>query len=497
MFRTPGSKGVAALLGWLLVGGYSCGSAPPETKTEAQPPLTAGGPGLTTAFECPRDRTLDPEAAQRFSEDAMPSVWEALEKAESRACWGSAIAVLGFAGGPESFARIQAFIEARAPLFALSEDVVVVQRAFMALGHLVRMSKHERSAEQALDYLVEASDPLNWVKRSIDWKLDAVIRRELIRTMTVAAVNALAITDRDDAKDRLTVMAADSAERRAMAFKFHVLNDAKDTVEDLVNLHVLPPGRVVFAMNVTLNDLKGSSDKPMRVFVERVRNQALRAWDEEQRWLAARRGEEGFLRAVREADEIADSRLNGFHGQLESLMHLIDAPKLRKSIEEIGEIVFPDGPHLVVSAEYAEQVGYVLAAMDRLREEHPKEVVTLKLANHVQTVTEAHLALQRALNSGQQGAGFESVIAARAALQRVVRVLVARAVSKHPGWNEGDRPERLKVLGPLLAQNMQVDNYLRRRRAVRDVNPETGQELAPLEEGGAPDSEEGPEMGDQ
>jgi len=478
----------------LLASAWACGSTPSETRAAGQPGADEVPP--RTSFECPRDRRLDPEEAQRFDPSAMPQVWRALERAEHRPCWGSAIAVLGFAGGAESFARIQAFIEARAPLFALSEDVVVIQRAFMALGHLVHESRHERSSEQALAYLVEASDPLNWVKRSIDWKLDAVMRRELIRTMTVAAVNALAITGRDDARDRLTVMAADSAERRALAFKFHVLDDDQDTVEDLVNLHVLPPGRVVFAMNVALTELVGSRDKPMRVFVERVRNQAKRTWDEEQRWLAARRGEQGFLAAVRAADEVADARLNGFHGQLESLMHLIDAPKQRKAIEEIGTIAFPEGPHAVVSAEYSEQVGYVLAAMDRLRAEHPTDLGTLKLANHVSTVIEAHVELQRALASGQRGIGFQGVIDARAALQRVLRVLVARAVSKYPGWKESDRAERGRVLGALLVQNRQVDNYLRRRRAVRDVNPDTGQELAPLEEGGAPPSDEGPRMGD-
>lgn len=494
MHRLTGLLGAAASALMLVVSGWSCGTTPPETKTEAQPPLKALGARDT--FECPRDHKLDPEEAQVFSADALPMVWEALERAEHRPCWGSAIAVLGFAGGSESFARIQAFIEARAPLFAMSEDVVVVQRAFMALGHLVNGAKHERSADQALAYLIEASDPLNWVKRSIDWKLDAVIRRELIRTMTIAAVNALAITGRDSAHDRLTVMAADSAERRATAFKFHVLSNGKDTVEDLVNLHVIPPGRVVFAMSAVLNDLKTSDDKPMRVFVERVRNQAMRTWDEEQRWLAARRGEQGYLRAIRAANEVADARLNGFHGQLESLTHLVDAPKLRKAIEEIEAIVFPDGPHAVVSAEYAEQVGYVLGAMDRLKAEHARHLGQLKLKNHVDTVVEAHLDLQRALESGRRGAGFESVISARAALQRVLRVLVARSVSQYPGWNEGDRPARMLILQPLLAQNDQVDNYLRRRRSVRDVNPETGQELAPLEEGGAPESDQGPKMGD-
>ena len=452
--------------------------------------------GARDTFECPRDDSLSAEEAQKFTADAVPMVWEALERAESRTCWGSAIAVLGFTGGAESFARIQAFIEARAPLFALSEDFHVLQRAFLALGHLVRQKKHERSAEQALDYLVQSSEPLNWVKRSIDWKLDAVIRRELIRTMTMSSVDALALTNRTEARARLTSMAADAADRRSMAFKFQVLSKSGDTIEDLVNLHVLPPGRVVFAMTATLPEL-AKDEQQLRAFVSRVRSQAQHTWDEEQRWLADLRGEERFLREIKLADEIADARLNGFHGQLESLMHLIDAPELRKAIEEISTIVFPDGPLRVVNAAHAEQVGYVLAAMDRLRAEHARDLTRLKLDHHVNTVTEAHLALQEALASGKRGAGFEQVIDARAKLQRLVRVLVATAVTRYPGWNKGDREKRLRLLKPLLGQNAEVDNYLRSRLAVRDVNPATGQELAPLAEGGAPERSTGPQMGDE
>ncbi len=471
---------------------------------------------LVTTFECPRDKALTPEAAKRVSEEALPQVWAALDSSEQRVCWGSGIDVLGFAGGPEAFARIRAFIETRSPLFARTEDMYMIQRAFMALGHLVKEDRHPRSAQQALDYLMESTDPLNWVKRSIDWKIDAVIRRELIHTLTRAATSALGVSRRDEARAHLVAMALDSAERKAFAFKFQTVRSAMDSVEDLINLHVLPPGRVVFAMGEVLLQLKGPIDSlrnkrgvsnfekhalsvlsELRVIVERVRNDALTAWRLEREWLTARQGEETYVANLKAADSVADARLSGFHGQLESLVHLVDDAQAQDDIEKIAEIVFPNGPLALINSDYIEQIGFTLAAMDRLKQNFVGALGRLRLNSHVEVVIQAHLDLRKALESGQAGAGFEAVIQARAELQTALRILIATAVARYPGWQESDRTHRVRILGPLLEQNEQVDGFLARHVPVRDVNPETGQELAPLEEGGTALKDDGPRLGDQ
>jgi hypothetical protein len=435
-------------------------------------------------FECPRDKNLDDRQAARVGEKALPQVWAVLEELNHRDCWASALAVAGMAGTAESVARLRTFIESQAPLFAMSEDMFLLQQAYMALGQVVRFEKHARPAQEALDYLIESTEPLNWVKRSIDWNIDSVMRRELIRTITMAATSALAVTRRKEAREHLLQMAQDSAERRTFRFKFHTTQDEQDAVESLINLHVLPPGRVVFAMGETLLRLKDIGDDKVRELVERVRDAGWEAWKLEREWLAKRRNQEGFDRAVKQANAVADARLSGFHGQLESLVHLMDTAEAKKGIAAIEQVTFPQGPLTLINSEHGDQVRTALERMAVVKERYGEAVALLRLGSHVETVIEAHEAFKRALESGESGAGFERVINARSALQNSLRVLLATVVARYPGWNEGDREKRSALLQATLNQNEQVDSYLRRRVPVRDTNPETGQELAPLKEGG-------------
>jgi hypothetical protein len=77
---------------------------------------------------------------------------------------------------------------------------------------------------------------------------------------------------------------------------------------------------------------------------------------------------------------------------------------------------------------------------------------------------------------------------------------VATVIAQFPGARPGDAERRHDLLRPLLLQNERVGDYFRSRQRVRDVDPESGRELAPLEEGGGspkpgdappPPSEEG------
>lgn len=469
-----------ALVALALAVVSGCGAEPAERRTENR---------RRSSFECPRDQEVDERQAVRMSDAVLPQVWAVLDDTRHRMCWRAALTIAGVAGTPESVDRLRAFIEANAPHFAMSEDMVLLQQAYMALGQVVRLEKHPRAAQQALDYLVESTEPLNWVKRSINWQVDAVLRRELIRTITQAATSALGVTRRKDAREHLLQMALDSAERRAFRFKFHTVEDELDSVEGLINLHVIPPGRVVFAMGETLalfgdGPLENENDRALRALAQRVRDAGWEAWNLEREWLAKRRNQEGFDRMVRQANAVADARLSGFHGQLESLVHLMDGAEAKKAIEAVEQLTFPRGPLALINAEPSEQVQLALDRMDALKTNHTQQLALLRLNSHVETVIEAHLELKRALESGESGAGYEAVIQKRAALQNALRVYLASVVARHPGWTEGDGTRRGQLLRAALNQNEQVDSYLRRRVPVRDVNPETGQELAPLKEGG-------------
>ncbi|MCB9554183.1 MAG: hypothetical protein R3F65_09425 [bacterium] len=463
-------SGVCA--GWLSIA-TGCGGGP-ETVA----------PTKVIVFECPQDKLMDDDVARRFPTASLPSVWAVLEDKEQAECWETALRIAGYAASDDAFARLRGFIEHRAQDFALSGDQVVLQSAVTAIAQVVRSASEPTTAQQALEFLVEGINPATWAKRSTKWPIDAVMRRELIRILSRSSVKALAQTDRPEAHQSLRALAVDAVDRRSLAFKFTGAEGEADRVEELINLHVLPPGRVAFAMDATLIQIRGERYDDLRKRVEEVRDRAVETFELEQQWLVAARGNERFQQAVRAADTIADSRLSGFHGQLDSLRHLVDAADDYEAIERVSRVIFPRGPLEIVALPYSDQVAHVLGAMQLLRTDNMADLERLRLVPHVAVVVEAHEALQRALLSGQRGQGFERVLESRASLQTLLRVLVATVVARYPGKTDPDRRQRALLLGPVMDQNGLVDNFLLRNEAIRDVDPASGQELAPPEEGG-------------
>ena len=189
--------------------------------------------------------------------------------------------------------------------------------------------------------------------------------------------------------------------------------------------------------------------------------------------------------AVRKADGVADARLSGLHGQLESLRHLLDDPESREAIERVSEAVFPNGPLKLINAKVEDQVQKAQAALAMIEARFHKDLVRLKLVTHVKVTLEAHQKLAAALKLGTSGQGYAEVIAERAALQVKLRLLIALILVEYPVKDTARRAVLDSILSPILMQDEQVGNYLRRRVAIRDVDPATSQELPPLGEAGA------------
>ncbi len=432
----------------------------------------------------------------RVSERALPGIWRVLEDNGRRRCWNEALMVAGHVGGPEAYIHLVGFIEARSASFALSEDMVYLQTAFQAVAQTARVERTQRSSAQAIDYLVESSEPSTWEKRAIDWELDAVMKRELVRVLTSSAVQAMGGLSHPRISDRLNLLAMEASDRNAYRFKYRDTDPSTDVAAYLINLHVIPPGRVAYGMleaEVRLREMSGSA---VRSDVQSLRELAQETFDKEQAWLAARRGEQAWLKAIADANALADVRLNGLHGQLRSLKDLLDTADAKQSIQRVEEVIFPEGPLPVIDSDFPDQVKFVLAACNTLTQRFGSELVALKLVNHVQVTREAHEALDKALRSGIGGQGFEEVLRARSRLQIALRVLVAKLISTYPGYDKADRARRDAILEPILNQDEQVAGYMKRRVQVRDVEPKSGQELDPLEEGGAIDKSKTPGIGD-
>ncbi len=61
--------------------------------------------------------------------------------------------------------------------------------------------------------------------------------------------------------------------------------------------------------------------------------------------------------------------------------------------------------------------------------------------------------------------------------QTLLLQAIAMALAKYPSDNAADLSGRAVLIGPILRQNEAIGQYLKSRRMVPDVNPETGEKV--------------------
>ncbi len=534
-------------------------------------------------FACSTHREMTPAFAERMTRKALPSIWAVLNDSEQKVCWSAAIMAAGYigdapktkkvdvstnkkrkkmeeetTGSTEVYARLRAFMEKSGNGLVMSEDLHIAEQVYKSFATMVRLNKEPSSALAALDYLIESTDPQNLEKLTATWPISAVSRRDIIRTMSLAAVTALAETgnskankylhEQDDDKpsypdqvavnqkafDQLKVMALDASERRAFEYKSHDAEKAFALTEGMFTLHSIPPGRALLAMNETISRVgkdfenyrstaeeeetlqksrericseegknkakekecleqlhkletefkKEAGQKQSQYLVseqlETVRKAAQAAYDAEREWYEAQQGRSEYMQSLHLANELADSRLSGFDGQLESLRSLRDLPEEQRAIDEIVEVLFPDGPLAVSNMPELDQANYVLKQIEVLREEHQTAIDQLRQRSNIEVVEEAHRSLLSVLESNREGAGFDKILRLRAHLQNQIHIYLARIVAEFPG-EEGLEMRQI-LTKALYEQDDQITNALRSRSPIRDVDYATGLEIVPENE---------------
>ncbi len=428
-----------------------------------------------STFRCKRDRHLKAEEFRKLRPSALPDLKRVLSNFEEKGCWRSALSAAGYLGG-EAGHIIQNFIKENGSLLALGEDAVLVQSAFDALGLLVREAREPLSSRSALDFLLDSCSPLELEKKKIAQELDSVIRKELIRVMARAAVKSLALSQHEEGQKRLLELGLNAVDQQSFEFQHLTVAAEEDVIYSLFNIHVIPTGRALFALNDTINKAY-SSEELLKEKISEVRALAQKSWKMEREWFKARQGKAKYKRAVFTANRVADARLAGLHGQLESLRKLLDEPEDNKDIDEVEAIIFPTGPHALMSSPHDEQVQVALRRLKHLKEQKDEALKRLNLESHVQIAEKAHLEFRKELRSGEEGAGFEEVIEARAQLQMALRMFISFIVTQYPSFDATGRENRKRLLTPLLTQNRRLSDLLRRKMPISDIDPQTGQEI--------------------
>jgi hypothetical protein len=137
--------------------------------------------------------------------------------------------------------------------------------------------------------------------------------------------------------------------------------------------------------------------------------------------------------------------------------------------------VFPAGVQAITHVPYVEELDKVETMLVMLRGELASTVVDFGLSRQVERLAELVIEYRAALESRPERMRFDVVREARATGQNYLLAIVAMIVSKY--WNDRD-PEhmsaRAALLAPIMEQHEAVRAYVSARRAVRDIDPDTG-----------------------
>lgn len=259
---------------------------------------------------------------------------------------------------------------------------------------------------------------------------------------------------------------------------------AATTIAPLFNFNQISTGRRLFALGQVMI-------RAQALGITEVADhaQAAIAHDDQARTLdirwAARDAPAALDALVRPIDIKTDRLLTTIRDRAAGMRDLATpANDLEAKVETFLRTVYPLGVAHITSKPYVEE----LAQVDRIvklthgpQAELAALVTELGLTAHIQRLADlaeeyrAALALRSA-----KDLSFDDVRAARARGQELLLETVALIIVHTRGDAPATVAARTSLLGPVLAQNDAVREYIRLRRRVEDVNPETG-EVEPAE----------------
>ncbi|MDI1481692.1 hypothetical protein [Polyangium sp. y55x31] len=247
------------------------------------------------------------------------------------------------------------------------------------------------------------------------------------------------------------------------------------SLDSLIRLYTFSTGRRLFALHQVrklaqaseLIDLVGHTGNAI-------------AYDTDTRALEARwagRKQSTFSPEARQLDIYVDAALGAFRdGADAQIRACAPGDPIADAALKMLDVLFPKGVGAITTLGFVDELAEVNRILERVNEPDYKALVTeLGLTRQV-----ARLAgLEGQYRAAIEGTGgtltYAQVKDARAKGQSLLLQVVAMILGKYPSDNEADLATRGALLSPILVQNEAIRRYLRDRKPIEDVNPETGE----------------------
>jgi hypothetical protein len=250
---------------------------------------------------------------------------------------------------------------------------------------------------------------------------------------------------------------------------------------ELLNLYELSAGRRVFAANEVARRARALRLSTIESSAAQVAEQGREALSLETRWQEAR-ATTVSTEAVR-VDKALDRTLGALHDVINAhRAGFSDDSPVRKSADALATRLFPDGAGAIVTLSFTEEVVRTEQLLGLASGELKDDVARVGATALVQQIAELVGGLRLVLEQRSHQApvaSYDQVREARVRGNELIANLVIRILEV--ALSQPLSPEqRIELLRPVLDQNEAVRATRARRREPADVNPETGNEPAPV-----------------
>ena len=246
------------------------------------------------------------------------------------------------------------------------------------------------------------------------------------------------------------------------------------SLQAMINLRVLSTGRRLFALTQVMKAAGersfGELEAHCAIALKHDRNtRAL-----ETRWAAPA---EKKTSPVQPIDVKADRTLVDIRDVAETHAGPGEEDEdLRKEVRGMLTAIYPEGVLAVIQRPYIEQLSAMDGILETLKvKKFASLVADLGLTRKVKQLTKQVAEYRAALEQPTpETVGWDKVRVARAEGQDLVLQAVVMILARYRTHSADDVAARTALLGPILEQDEAVRLYLKARRAVEDVNPDTG-----------------------
>ena len=242
----------------------------------------------------------------------------------------------------------------------------------------------------------------------------------------------------------------------------------------------LTTGRRLYALKLVLLVAQSLGMTALAAIIEAAIAHDTAALALEGAWARSRKLPTSRGRAL-EIDGLIDAVLAAIHTSLTSQISLLDSNSDEvKASTRILDALFPEGVVPLIRLPFEEQLATNTTIVERLTGDLAEDAKTANIVPFVSQLGTLNAAFAGELD--QQRAKEIEYDVVQSAADRgnlFVRRIVAVVLGTYNGETDEDAAARKALLTPILEQCERVRSLRKGRRKAADVDPETGDELAP------------------